>query len=79
MDNNRFLETTIQKTDQAEVLVNQSVTTNSKLLAFEAKVQLMEIMRDIVWKDSTRDLINLQVRIMKMDTLLTEQITKYMF
>ena len=79
MDNNRFLETTIQKTDQAEILVNQSVNTNSKLLAFEAKVQLMEIMRDIVRKDPTRDLIHLQVRIMKMDTLLTEQITKYMF
>ena len=79
MDNHRFLETVIQKTDQAEILVNQSLSTNNRLLAFEAKIQLMEVMKDIVQKDSTCDLLNLQVRIMKMNTVLSEQLANYMF
>ena len=79
MDSPMFLDTVKQKTDQIEILVNQSLSTNSRLLAFESKVQLMEVMRDIVHKDTTHDLLKLRVRIMKLDTLLSAQIVRYMF
>ena len=74
-----FLDTVKQKTDQIEILVNQSLSTNSRLLAFESKIQLMEVMRDIVHKNTTHDLLKLQVRIMKLDTQLSEGLIHYMF
>ena len=79
MDSSVFLDTMKQRTDQIEVLAHQSLSTNNKELACRSKIQLMEVMRDIVQRDVTRDLLLLQARIMKLDHELTEGLTKYLF
>ena len=80
MDRSEFFSTVKQRTDQIEVRVIQSLTTNNRVLAFTSKIQLMEIMREIAQQGwVSRDLLLLQTRIMKLDTKLTEGIVNYLF
>ena len=80
MDSSEFFNTVKQRTDQIEVRVIQSLTTNNKVLAFTSKIQLMEIMREIAQQGwVSRDILLLQTRIMKLDTKLTEGIANFLF
>ena len=80
MDSSEFFNTVKQRTDQIEVRVIQSLTTNNRVLAFTSKIQLMEIMREIAQQGwVSRDLLLLQTRIMKLDTKLTEGIVNFLF
>ena len=80
MDRSEFFSTVKQRTDQIEVRVIQSLTTNNRVLAFTSKIQLMEIMREIAQQGwVSRDILLLQTRIMKLDTKLTEGIVNYLF
>ena len=80
MDSSEFFNTVKQRTEQIEVQANQSLSTNNKVLAFQSKIQLMEIMREIAQQGWTsRDLLLLQTRIMKLDTKLTEGIANFLF
>ena len=80
MDSSEFFNTVRQRTEQIEIRANQSLSTNNKVLAFQSKIQLMEIMREIAQQGWTsRDLLLLQTRIMKLDTKLTEGIATFLF
>ena len=80
MDSSEFFNTVKQRTEQIEIQANQSLSTNNKVLAFQSKIQLMEIMREIAQQGWTsRDLLLLQTRIMKLDTKLTEGIANFLF
>ena len=80
MNSSEFFNTVKQRTDQIEVRVIQSLTTNNRVLAFTSKIQLMEIMREIAQQGwLSRDLLLLQTRIMKLDTKLTEGIVNFLF
>ena len=79
MDGSVFFSTVKQRTDQIEILARQSLSTNDKELAFKSKIQLMEVLRDIVQRDVTRDLLLLQARIVRLDTELTEGLVNYLF
>ena len=80
MDRSEFFNTVKQRTEQIEIQANQSLSTNNKVLAFQSKIQLMEIMREIAQQGWTsRDLLLLQTRIMKLDTTLTEGIVNFLF
>ena len=80
MDSSEFFNTVKQRTEQIEIQANQSLSTNNKVLAFQSKIQLMEIMREIAQQGWTsRDLLLLQTRIMKLDTKLTEGIVNFLF
>ena len=80
MDSSEFFNTVKQRTEQIEIQANQSLSTNNKVLAFQSKIQLMEIMREIAQQGWTsRDLLLLQTRIMKLDAKLTEGIANFLF
>ena len=80
MDSSEFFNTVRQRTEQIEIRANQSLSTNNKVLAFQSKIQLMEIMREIAQQGWTsRDLLLLQTRIMKLDAKLTEGIANFLF
>ena len=80
MDSSEFFNTVNQRTDQIEVRVLQSLTTNQKVLAGTSKSQLMELMREIAHQGwVSRDILLLQTRIMKLDTKLPEGIANFLF